>query len=96
MKMLIFLFVYSAGLILPAVEYSSGEQAIIEHVAEDYNVQESDVTLSSPNLVTVDLGTSSTAGVASFYDCGSECTRVVIDFPDNQLDFMIIEELGGI
>jgi hypothetical protein len=95
MKVLIYAIVVAFSTLMPSAQYSPGEQAVIEYVADDYNVSESDVTIMSPNMVNVDLGLGTSHGVASFYDCGTDCTRVVIEFPDRTMDFMIIEELGG-
>ncbi len=59
---------------------STLHQETKDEVAEYYSVNSSDVTLQSPNLVYVDQGTVTTAGTASFRDCGTDCTRILIDF----------------
>jgi len=95
MKILIYFIVISFSVLMPNAQYTPGEEEVIEYVAGDFDVSESDITLISPNIVDVDLGTSSTQGVASFHDCGNDCTRLLIVFDDRTLDFMIIEEMGG-
>jgi len=96
MKILIYSLVIAFNVLLSTAQHTPGEEAIIEYVADDFNVSESDVTLLSPNIVDVDLGMGTSQAVASFYDCGTECTRVVIVFDDRTLELSVIEEMGGI
>ena len=75
---------------------SSAHQQIKDEVAEYYDVNSTDVTLQSPNLVYVDLGTATTTGTASFWDCGVDCTRIAINFGTDQLEFIVEEEVDGL
>lgn len=68
---------------------------IKKEVASEYQVQNEDVTLQSPNLVYVDLGLIVKTGVASFTPCGEDCTEIDIDFGDNSLQVIIEDELEG-
>ena len=99
MKMLLLAFVMVAGLSMSADQANpSGEQQIIEYVADYFNVADTDVTLQSPNLLNVDqgLGSAPLQGQAAFQGCGTDCTRVTIEFPSTTLNFIVEDELEGI
>ncbi len=96
MKVLIFSLIYAFSITAAAIQWTPGEQEIIEKVADAYDVDESDVSLVSPNLVLVDQGLSTSQGTATFTDCGNPCTRVQIYFPGLTLDFIVEEEIIGL
>ena len=76
---------------------STGETQIKQEVADAFNVNESDVTLTSPDLVLVQLtASSSEQGTASFKPCGTDCTKVKIIFPSVTLNFIVEDEVQGL
>ena len=96
MKALIFYLVFASGLGMAIAEYSTGEQEIVDHVANAYSVDQEDVTLQSPDQVLVDLGTSSLQGTATFTLLGNNKTEVNIAFPGRTLNFIIEDEIHGL
>ena len=97
MKALIFYLVMATGFAFGVADTSSnGEREIIQYVANDFNVDEQDVSLLSPDQVLVDLGTSSEQGTATFEPYGESQTEVTIVFPSRTLNFIVENEIEGI
>lgn len=96
MKALIFSLFLTSGIFMGAAQLSTGEEQIIEYVADDYNVSESDVGLISPDIVSVTTPSGKVYGNATFTSCGTDCTTVRILFPGNTLNFIVQDELEGL
>ena len=95
MKILLALALAFSAMLSTSQSTTSGEQEIITQVADSYNVDESAVTLLSPDQVEVDLTLSTVTGTALFEDCGTPCTKVSIAFPDRTLNFIVEDEIQG-
>lgn len=98
MKNFIFSFVgvcMACIMLTSATIRDDGYDEIKEEVAAAYGVSTNQVALLSPNIVRV-LVTPMIQGEASFLDCGGDCTDVTIVFPDQTLNFIVEDDLGGI
>ena len=97
MKIMILSLLMVAGYFTSTQTTSPGEVEIIEYLSDVYNVEESNVELSSPNLVNVRLNNMTIIqGLASFKSCGFDCSMVKIEFPTTTLNLVIGEEISGL